>query len=116
LYRSSHRFTNPNEAFGYGIPNFATAQKMISKIDTSNAIQLYPNPTQDAVVMEFIHDATETIKIDLYCFQGLIMSQTEKLIQGNNLLRFDLSNYARGAYFFKLTFKDRILYKKLIKN
>jgi hypothetical protein len=66
--------------------------------------------------MEFIHDATETIKIDLYCFQGLIMSQTETLIQGNNLLRLDLSNYARSAYFFKLTFKDRILYKKLIKN
>lgn len=116
LYRSSHRFTYPNESFGYGIPNFVIAQKMIEKIDTSQTINLYPNPTKDAVVIEYFHNAPETIRIDLYSFQGIIMSDSINLIQGNNLLRYDLSNYASGTYFFKFTFQDRILYKKLIKN
>jgi hypothetical protein len=116
LYRSSHRFTNPNETFGYGIPNFAIAQQMILKNDTTENIYLYPNPTHDAVVLEFNHYLPETIKVELYSFQGLITSQMETLIQGKNIIRMDLSNYASGAYFIKLSFKDRVTYKKLIKN
>ncbi len=115
IYRSSHRFTNPNESFGYGIPNFITAQKMILKNDSTENIYLYPNPTKDAIIIEFNHYLQETIKVELYSFNGLISSQTETLIQGNNLIRIDLSNYASGAYFIKLNFRDRILYKKLLK-
>ena len=116
IYRSSHRFTNPNESFGYGIPNFISAQKMILKNDSTENIYLYPNPTKDAIIIEFNHYLQETINVELYSFNGLISSQTEALIQGNNLIRIDLSNYASGAYFIKLNFRDRILYKKLIKN
>jgi serine protease AprX len=71
VQRSSHRFNNPDDRFGYGIPNMRTAYYLL-KADKSQGLfgepgwfKANPNPFTDRIDAAFIADNAGNVKLYL---------------------------------------------------
>lgn len=97
-----------------GIHPIVEYQTGINDIERSNNLIIYPNPTSS----KFILESTETLKgsrIDLLDISGLLLQSIK--LSGNSLSNeIDISNYPSGTYFIRLTNKDEVVFKKIIKN
>ncbi|MBM3427690.1 MAG: T9SS type A sorting domain-containing protein [Bacteroidetes bacterium] len=65
--------------------------------------QVFPNPTQDKIQVQFSHGQEEMIQVELYDLMGkMIFAQQWFAYAGNNGLSVDLSDIAAGHYVLAL--------------
>jgi len=127
----------PNEGF-YGLDSveykivyqaapdlFATAKIYFTVIDNSGldeifangTVMVYPNPAQDNIHLSF--NLKEETKIDLTLSDisgKQLISRSYEATMGHNQLTFDVSNFAKGIYVFRInTEKGALNYKVVIK-
>jgi sugar lactone lactonase YvrE len=75
-----------------------------------NNVTLYPNPTSGCFKIE--NSDNEYIQIELFDHTGKLMtSEAGNAVQ----VSMDISNYARGSYFVKITRNHQVIMKRLIK-
>lgn len=100
IKQSAHLYSNPNNQFGYGIPDFNIA--MTNALDapafSSNAFLIYPNPANSIVNLTF-PDKYENVQFFIYNHLGQEVLYKE--IQNSNP-SFSVENLISGIYFYKI--------------
>ncbi|RZJ54851.1 MAG: T9SS type A sorting domain-containing protein [Flavobacterium sp.] len=109
ILESSDRYTNPNNNYGYGIPNFGTALGVESFENTTFSV--YPNPVLTNISFLFSNQDKASVIIYSVLGQKLI----EKQITNDNP-NLSLQSLKSGLYFY--TFDADGLHKtgKIIKQ
>ncbi|MCF6133029.1 S8 family serine peptidase [Flavobacterium wongokense] len=111
--QSADRFANPNNQFGYGIPDFQLAlNNALSVNDISKAkFLVYPNPAHDNLHVSF-PDNFDQAKVTL-C-NALGQSVFEKTIDATESV--SLENLNIGVYLYKIESNSFVQSGKIIKN
>lgn len=107
LQRTASRADNPNNQYGYGIPNFAKAYLELKDItlSTSNIISIIPNPVETEFTA-YIH-ATETgnATVSIYNMSGQSLYAQEVAIYDGKIAPIYFNNFnnlASGVYAIQL--------------
>lgn len=104
----SHKFSNPDTNFGYGIPNFATALAKAKGYYFESELQIFPNPA-----IGELYIATGNIRGDvdfvLSNSLGQLVSQLRLSVEKNskvNLSPMLVSEVVGGTYFLSIQHAD----------
>ncbi|MDB5193604.1 MAG: family serine peptidase [Segetibacter sp.] len=79
VYKSSDRYTGPNDRYGFGIPNFKTAYRLL-KADQNKALYgnewffASPNPFTTQIEVKFIGRIDGTAKVDVVNSAGTVVA------------------------------------------
>ena len=113
--QSSDRFANPNDQFGYGIPDFQLALDIaLLNINTNvtSSFQLFPNPVKDVVTISFTNEL-ESASIAIYNSLGQIVKENNNMKAISTISLEDLSS---GVYFYKIKTTSETKSGKIIKK
>ncbi|RLD64945.1 MAG: peptidase S8 [Bacteroidetes bacterium] len=121
--RSADRYNNPDTLYGYGIPNLAAANIILSggklhDFDKDDDIDILPNPFTDKIHIIFNSTDTESLKIELLNMQGSLLVYMDNLqrITGYNYYAIPhLDKLATGMYVIKVTSGSKVFTKKMMK-
>ncbi|MAC95352.1 MAG: hypothetical protein CMC96_07610 [Flavobacteriales bacterium] len=96
--------------------NFVTSVEDLAKADAKlEGVTVYPNPSKNIFNIDLskIDAQLEALEMELYStYGGLILKRR----LNNPMEQIDLSNYADGLYFLRLSLGDKVSVEKLIKN
>lgn len=115
--QSADKFSNPNNQYGYGIPNFQLALNNgnlanNSFISAENKFVLFPNPTNNLIEISFPNQFSD---VNIMIFNSLGQNiASYKNLKSNDKL--SLNNLNTGIYFYKLEADNYSQSGKLIKN
>ena len=88
---ASHLYDDPDNRFGYGIPDFAKAFSSIPRQNTNSEIAISPNPVDG--VLKIRSNEMEDYDVRLFNLQG------QKILEIMNVQdEIDLSGFSRGIY------------------
>jgi len=91
-----------------------TVTSIKEKENISNPIQIFPNPAQDKLNIQFAENFnTEQITIAVYDIMGKIVFEKEYLSE--SLISVDVQNLIAGCYFLKINNNNIVLTNKFIK-
>jgi hypothetical protein len=87
-----------------------------SSLEKSNAISIYPNPTDGKINIDFYLEKDENVLINLYDFKGKSMDfKNIDAHSGNNVIEMDLQNYPMGTYFINIQSSEKYEVQKIIR-
>ncbi len=103
IRQSSHLYANPNDHYGYGIPNFQTAFATLNRIDlTSNIFSIFPNPIENSENLTIrIMEKQSNMKLNITDMSGKLVRTYSLSTLENNL---NLHSINKGIYI--LTFQS----------
>ncbi len=113
--QSADRYANPDNQFGYGIPDFYAAllAVQLSIGDSSKAkFLVYPNPAKNNLFISFPNEYQDA-KVTLYTTLG--QNVFEKSITKTET-SISLDNLKSGIYYYKIESNSFIQFGKIIKN
>jgi len=110
VYQSSDRFTNPDKTYGYGIPNFKKAYRILKKqqnlilFGANYWLKANPSPFTDTIKVDFAGQKDGTATIQLIQPNGTVIAEKiiaieEEDIYTTNFL--NLGNFSPGTYTVK---------------
>lgn len=76
-------------------------------------VQLYPNPAQDAVMLQFFGPVSDQAHADIYTSDGLMLQRVP--IYGNEN-ELSTASWKPGCYFIRVTNGDKISWSRLIRQ
>ena len=117
---SGDRVLNPNNGYGYGIPNFETALSILKRPEAvvEDNILLYPNPSSNNIVFVKFDDANYGLRsqIQLISLGGRVLMTSEFTPNNvNDMIQLDISQNPPGIYLFRLINSNGKFTRKLIK-
>ena len=93
-----------------------TPSTSINNIDLDKIqINVYPNPANDFIVMQFNTLAKENIKVDLYDITGKYIKSTT-IYQGSTIANIDTRTLYSGNYILRITLNNQTITKKIVIN
>ena len=106
VYQSADRYTAPDKDYGYGIPNFKKAYRIIKKQRNdatfgTDWLKAVPNPFIDTIRVDFAGQADGTAIISLVNAGGIVVATKRITIEEQEIYttRFDgLNNLPAGTY------------------
>jgi subtilisin family serine protease len=112
--QSADRFTNPNNQYGYGIPNFSTALNSALAVSSlSKAVfTVYPNPASTQISVQLPTTAQEAT-ISIYTSLGQLV-QNNAINTSNTPISID--QLPAGIYMYQIRSGANMQSGKLIKN
>lgn len=108
IEKSANYFNTPTDTLGYGIPNFSSADFILSGIDDRDNITsllIYPNPVTENLYIQIFSYSSDLMKLQLIDLMGKVVSSFEvgSLVSGYNIIEFALpQDLAQGVYFVKI--------------
>lgn len=111
---SADRFSNPNNNYGYGIPDFQLAYNnaLLTNSEFSKAaFSVYPNPTYNQVT---VHLPENISAVQIVFYNSLGQLVLEKNVENNAAITLD--NLNAGLYIYKITSGSLSKTGKLIKR
>jgi hypothetical protein len=82
-----------------------------------DAIQIYPNPAGNTATISFDLKSNSAVTLAVYALDGkLIANRVYENLSGANAIPMDISGFANGVYFVRLTTKDASSTLRLIKE
>ncbi len=120
---SSDRFLNPDENYGYGIPNMSAANlilngDVIHNFDAENSMTVYPNPFTDAFQVVFYSSDTSAVDIRLIDLSGKVVYEklAVKRFPGcNSIIISFTGELAKGYYMLKVISETNTFTSKIMK-
>lgn len=111
--QSADRFANPDNLFGYGIPDFQIALDNALSINENQQARflVYPNPAYDKLFVSFPNTINEA-KLVLY--NALGQNILEETITSETIISLD--NLNSGIYIYKIEGSSFVQSGKIIKN
>jgi hypothetical protein len=80
-----------------------------------NNLTIFPNPSNDKVNIKFAIEGTQNIKIELLSLTGnTLFSETLNNFKGAYAKTLDVSDFAKGIYFLRITADSGVTNKKII--
>ncbi len=123
IEESAHKFNKPDEYYGFGIPNFAMANLILSgfsptNLDESELLPVYPNPFTDLIDGAFYSSSKQDVVIRLVNNLGQIIARQEGTVGETCAVtfRFDgLGVLNQRVYYLHVEADSGKYHKKLIK-
>lgn len=110
IKESSTLYSNPNNQFGYGIPDFCAAKNMLLGITTStssnNAISLASNnPFENEIKLNISSTSNRKMKVELIDLLGKIVYSNSFSISANTPLQYAINTSAvnSGVYTIRVS-------------
>lgn len=124
IMESASQYSNPDSLLGYGIPNFAAANLILSEIpihdfDNTNLVNIFPNPFNDIIYVIFFSSDTQDVNIDIYDITGrkVISEKGIKRSAGYNYLTVgNVSELGKGLYIIRIMSDGKEYSQKLMKT
>jgi hypothetical protein len=119
VYKSSNRYNNPDNRFGFGIPNLKRAYQLLKK-DQNTALYgnetlfATPNPFTVQIDVTFIGQSTGNAKLDLLNASGQVVATQSFSIEKEEIYSYSFSNLntlAGGVY--KVRYTDSLTTKAI---
>lgn len=109
---SADRFTNPDNEYGYGIPNFAWAldELSVKEVKAQNFI-VYPNPAKETVTI-LLPEGISNAAVTVYNALGQVVLQDK--VSGS--IAVSIENLSKGIYSYKIASEGKVQLGKLIKE
>jgi len=120
LRESSSYYNNPNNFFGYGIPNFETAGVLLNRksLDIINSTYIFPNPFNDSFEI-ILPETKDYMKVSIKIFDSsgrILLSKEIKNILNNNKISISDHNIkSSGIYFINISSKSFNITEKIFK-
>lgn len=119
--RSAHQFSNPDTLLGYGIPNFALANSLLSleniNVPANSILHLFPNPIRNGAELTLIYFAKNsdqsTLRIYDICGKLILVKQFSVMLSSLNEIKVPV-DFSKGCYFLEMNDGKSTLTKKLI--
>lgn len=123
IHQSADRFTNPDNNYGYGIPDFCTASIILSNgtiqdHSADHINELYPVPFNELLNVSFYSVREGQVHLQLLDVTGRVVGSKQFAVQvGNNILPLEVNDQmSSGVYFIKLTSASGVFVGKVIRN
>lgn len=81
------------------------------KVDFSNEVVVYPNPTNNHINVEFNQAPKNNVELELVNMVGKTVYQSETR---KNIERIDMSGFAKGVYLLRMTNKEQTSVKRIV--
>ncbi len=113
IRKSASMYTAPNDSFGYGVPNFAVADLILSnrfpETHPEHAPVIYPNPFTGQTGILWYSESQQTAQLQVFDITGRrLFAFTTTFQHGQNyLLLNQFQNFPSGYYFIHLEFNER---------
>ena len=81
-------------------------------------VYIYPNPTSDKLYCQLYSNVTSMATIQIFDISGKLIFQSlngSEIIQGDNVLEWDVSNYPAGLYYYSIKGDKEIFTGKFVK-
>lgn len=123
IIRSADRYHNPDNTYGYGIPNMGTAHLILSgkyeeTLQGKPDFKVYPNPVnQRMFFLDYFARQAGTLLIELSDLQGRKIRELREQCPGNALVHLPIAfppDASAGTYVVTLRDGDLTLSKKII--
>lgn len=123
IEQSADRYSHPDDAYGYGIPNFAKANLILSGLnptdeDKSELFPVYPNPFTTQLQGTFYSSGKQKVLIRLVNSLGQEVRRFEGTAQGYTGVQFhftDLSTLTNGLYTLQIDSDSGKYHQKVVK-
>lgn len=122
INRSAHRYSNPGNQSGYGVPNFALAYDALDVSDPRpgevSALEIWPNPFNDQLWLSVSLKQNTLLTVQLTDITGRIIRKEQKKLPAGTQT-FSTSGHealARGMYLVTVTAGDYRYSQKVIKD
>ncbi|HOY30962.1 MAG TPA: S8 family serine peptidase [Bacteroidales bacterium] len=120
---SSSRFLDPDDDYGYGIPNMSAADIIlkgdaIHNFDTENAMTVFPNPFTDMFQIVFYSGDTSAVDVQLIDLAGKIVFEKNDISKNpgcNNIIINLADELAKGYYMLKVASETNTITSKIMK-
>ncbi len=112
---SADRYNNPDEQYGYGVPDFKSAYRAVLNIDKENFMNtttIFPNPVNNVFTIKTNENNSIGLSIKIYNLFGSKVS--EKVNLKSNIIEVSALN--AGIYILKVTNGASQKTFKLVKN
>jgi hypothetical protein len=110
--QSADRYNNPDNQYGYGIPDFALALTMNISEVTKTPFVLYPNPFKNVVNISF-PEGMQNATVTLYNSLGQVVYE-QRVTAGRPV--FSVENVSAGIYSYKVSSAGQSQSGRLIKE
>jgi hypothetical protein len=89
---------------GYSDSITITSSTSINNVFKNNyQISIYPNPTDEDIMINFYSDCSQLINFSIYNILGKeILNNSFKVIKGDNIEMLEIKSLSKGVYFMKL--------------
>lgn len=96
--------------------NFKTAPYKIAEVISEVSFSIYPNPAREEISILFTIGKACFVSMKVYDLNGKEMSTwfNGQMVEGEQVLSFDLSSFAKGIYFVRMISENGIQNQKLI--
>ncbi|MCH8319055.1 MAG: S8 family serine peptidase [Bacteroidetes bacterium] len=122
LQRSASHYVNPNDQYGYGIPDYSKAQQLVFSSKGGNIIvnnnTVYPNPFTDQDLVLFIdpQDQGNEIIIKIFDLSGRIIA-LETIAKAKNINKLNINSKVLlpGIYLISVITPNALYTTKVVK-
>lgn len=116
IQQSAHLYYTPQNHFGFGIPNFEIAYKLLkTKNDKENNLFVYPNPAQNYLNIFFADNKTETYTLKIADLKGdIVFAQKDKTV--TYVVQLDITSLQEGVYYVSAQQGKKVYKAKFIKE
>ncbi len=118
LRKSGNQYDNPDDSFGYGIPNFLYALNVNSSIDeftSENHFRITPNPFSNKIIINSNLNLWVKTNITIYDILGN-MVYNKHLNYSHDILIENLEKLSPGLYVLQLELSNQKYNFKIIKK
>ena len=124
IEQSASQYNNPDYYIGYGIPNLAMADIVLTGVsitdyDQDELLKVFPVPFKDKLNIWFYSTSNQDVNIEITNEIGKRVYTGQETVYKdsyNPMLIPDLKNLANGIYFFKLRTEKKSFIKKVLKQ
>jgi len=113
IKESADRYNNPDNQYGYGVPDFAQALALQIPNVVKPPFVLYPNPSQNLVNVVFPDAAVQNATVTLFNNLGQVV--WEQIVTAAKP-DFSIQNLAEGIYSYRITAVNQTQSGRLIKE
>jgi len=119
--RNGFNSAHPDEHYGYGLPNFMTAESIISgiyneKLQNSSGVDVFPNPCYDFLNIRIGSPIPLTAVINFYELSGKLVLSIKRPVSASGIILIDgLGQLRPGFYLIDVEAADRHRRIKLLK-
>ena len=115
--------SNPNYQMGYGIPDYVYANSILTIVDNlpseDSFITVYPNPFSSELFISTEDNIIDVYSVELMDITGKLLFYKDISNNENNRETIVISGFdelSSGFYFVRISTRDKVISKKILKN
>jgi serine protease AprX len=118
LKRTASRAANPDNEYGYGIPNYNAVVNYIEPVPQANLFEVFPNPTADTLKIRSIDpEEISSCIVEIISAQGQVIARSEVNFSWlERSYQTDISSFAAGLYYVRIWLDQNRYVYKVVKN